>query len=346
MKLKKKDGLPMLPVPDSGPYQLQPARCKSKLTPEEALERFSNPIDDAESNTFVGEQKFDGIRYLWQIAPGREKHNFLTSRRISEVTGKFVQKEDKVPLFRDVEIPALKGTVFDGEITGGKMSSDTQHEMAEGRGTYNVWDVLVDKGRDVRSLPLWARWEILVGYLALLPDKIAERINLVQSYDNLKKLNKEMQETDSEGFVVKLLDKPYGEGWFKVPYDGFLEDCVIIGYEPSLEGKYANKGWIGAITVGQWVPQWFAKTLKTKPYNVVIGGLALVEVGTCSGFDDKLREKLSDPKQQKLHMNQVIEIKYKMRFENTGRFRHIRFSRFRHDKNASECIWTPKKPVK
>ena len=346
MKLKKKDGLPMLPVPDSGPYQLQPARCKTKLTPEEALKRFSNPIDDIGSNTFVGEQKFDGIRYLWQIAPGNEKHNFLTSRRISEVTGKFVQKEDKVPLFRDVEIPELKNTVFDGEFTGGKMSSDTQHEMAEGRGSYNVWDILVDKGRDVRSLPLWARQELLVDRLRALPSSIEGRVNMVEGWSNLSELNKEMQETDCEGFVVKLLESSYGEGWIKVPYDGFLEDCVIIGYEPSLEGKYADKGWIGAITVGQWVPQWFANKVKAKPVKLKKSGLALIEVGTCSGFDDKLREKLSNPVEQARHKYLAVEIKYKMRFENTGRFRHIRFSRFRHDKNSSDCIWTPKKPVK
>jgi ATP-dependent DNA ligase len=347
MKLSKaKVGIPLLPVPDSGPYQLEPARCKTKLTPEEAIEQFPYTPDD-QSQTFVGQQKFDGIRYLWQIRPGYVKKNFLTSRRISKVTGKFVQKEDKMPVFRDVHLPLLKGCVFDGEIAGGNLSSDTQHEMSEGRGTYHVWDILIDRGRDIRKLPLWARQEILVDRLGReLPSEIAERVEIVESYADLVSLNESMQESDAEGFVVKKLDAPYGEGWIKVPYDGFLEDCVIIGYEPSLEGKYANKGWIGAITVGQWVPQWFANTLKTKPVKLTKSGLALIEVGTCSGFNDKIREKLSNPVEQARHKYLAIEIKYKMRFEKTGRFRHIRFSRFRHDKNASECIWTPKKPVK
>lgn len=346
MKLPKaKVGIPVLPVPDSGPYQLEPARCKTKLTPDEAIERFPASPDDPDTS-YTGQKKFDGIRYLWQIRPGKTTHNFLTSRRISKTTGKFVQKEDKMPAFRDVHFREAQGCVFDGEVTGGNLSSDTQHEMSEGRGHYNVWDILVDKGRDVRDLPYWARWEILTDRMQHVPDEIADRVDLVEWYHDLESLNKEMQESDAEGFVVKKLDAPYGEGWIKVPYDGFLEDCVIIGYEPSLEGKYANKGWIGAITVGQWVPQWFANTLKTKPIKLTKSGLALIEVGTCSGFNDKIREKLSNPVEQARYKYLAIEIKYKMRFEKTGRFRHIRFSRFRHDKNASECIWTPKKPVK
>lgn len=320
------------------PLQINPAKCKKKLTPK-AVRRKQW------ANNYIAEPKLDGIRYLFHIY---NNGSYLTSRRISKQTGKFVEKQDKVPWLRDMKFgPQLHGTILDGEIQGGGLSSDTQHLMASdpGKCKYHVWDILFYQGEDLREKPAKERRHYLQKFFAALESiksPFRKNIQLVKQCQPIVGLLNEVEKKGGEGIVIKDVTALYGDGWTKVPFED-KADAFITGFLPSEEGKYADKGWIGAIEVAQFLPMVClppgqnSRIRKTIPH--LRSGFVAVVVGTISGFDDELRRKLSDPKEQKKHMGRIIEIEYKEKMPKTFRYRHIRFGRWRHDKNIFECVW-------
>src|ERR1051326_1361044 len=141
-------------------FQIEPASCKGGALTFESVFQAT----DEELKGLVAEEKFDGLRYLLQIRPNGSRINYLTSRRISVVTGKYVEKQDKVPFIRDYKFECRGESVLDGEFVSEGISSDTQHSMALGKGEYHCWDILRYRGRDVRSLSLETRREMLLDY--------------------------------------------------------------------------------------------------------------------------------------------------------------------------------------
>ena len=119
-------------------YQIHPASCEGKISVDDISK------GDHDGNPAIAtEEKLDDVRYLLQIRPQGSSSNYLTSRRISKVTGEFVEKQDKLPHIRDFPFPDwLVDTVIDGGIHGEGISSDTVHEIALGNGSYTCWDVL------------------------------------------------------------------------------------------------------------------------------------------------------------------------------------------------------------
>jgi len=126
----------------------------------------------------------------------------------------------------------------------------------------------------------------------------------------------------------------YGDpsSWVKIkPAESY--DVVIVGYQAASEmsikvdgtlspTKYHQKGWIGALELGKFVPIGDG------------GGGGYEFIGTCSGFDEETRQYLSENKEECFH--QVIEVRAQERLPS-GALRHPRFVRFRHDKNPNEC---------
>ena len=62
----------------------------------------------------------------------------------------------------------------------------------------------------------------------------------------------------------------------------------------------------------------------------------MLQVGDCSGFDEQLREYITNNKERLL--GTVIEVKAQEVLK-TGKLRHPRFNRFRRDKSLEMCIW-------
>ena len=113
------------------------------------------------------------------------------------------------------------------------------------------------------------------------------------------------------------------------------------GYKP-LTKFYYNK-WVGNMKFGVLIsPEEINNLPKNKTFDfdyTTIDGKsqAILLVGECSGFDDELREKMSNNSEfKRLH---VIEVKCNEIFKDTGRLRHPRFLRFRPDKDISECTY-------
>lgn len=91
--------------------QFTPARAKKKLLIAELQPKHLQLYD---------EQKIDGERYVIHSDVGGPFRNACTSRRESEVTGRMVEKTDRVPHLMELDLPS--GSLFDNEfVSSGDM---------------------------------------------------------------------------------------------------------------------------------------------------------------------------------------------------------------------------------
>jgi ATP-dependent DNA ligase len=324
-------------------YQIDPARCKKAMNFEQCTEALKK--GGRLRFSMKAEIKYDGIRYLWQIRPNGAKHNYLTSRRTSDVTGEKVEKQDKVPFLRDYEGEIGPDTIFDGEIVCDGISSDTQHEMVSGNVRYKIWDILMFEGYDLSELTESQRRK----FLERVKPKLPKGVSVVKQYKPEEALSL-AKEKGLEGIVIKDPQAKYGEGWIKVKQEKHA-DVVIWGYEETKSADWKRKGWIGAVLFGQWkpskkvmaapVPLHYTKT-PPQPGDTMImkgNGYRFVDMGRASGFTQDVRQDISE--NENYYKGKVIEIEYQQRFP-TGKFRSPRFNRFRHDKNATDCVYDSK----
>jgi ATP-dependent DNA ligase len=318
--------------------QIMPARCKHSLTLDQARKQWRK-IDPR----YIYEVKEDGNRYLLQVRPNGSKQNFLTSRRISKLTGELVEKQDRLTKVRDYKFPKeWSGVIFDGEWTGGADSNETAHAIAQGAGTFVVWDIIHNGESDITNLNLIVRRNLLKSlrpFFAPWMEPIWSTHNPIEAFAYVR-------EHRLEGLVRKNLLAPYGIDWTKAKAE-FTYDVVVWDYEDTKSADWQAKGWIGAVKFGQWRRTRFIDsdwnpwtpggpapnpgeiaTFKGKAYE-------FVDCGRCSGMTQAVREEISDNKM--VYRGDVIEITCKKRFES-GKFRHPEFSRFRPDKSNIECI--------
>lgn len=86
--------------------QFTPARAKKKLEIDELT---------AVHASYLTDQKIDGERYILHTEVGGPFRHGLTSRRQSEVTGRFVEKTDRVPHLTNIDGLPPK-SLFDNEL--------------------------------------------------------------------------------------------------------------------------------------------------------------------------------------------------------------------------------------
>lgn len=288
-------------------------------------------------NTFV-ERKLDGHREKLHIFVDG---NRFDSRRQSVNGGLYVEKSDSAPHIRDYLMPELDGTILDGEMCAGSDSNATAHALGSQATDeekqsirYVVFDIIYFKGQDIRHKPDSVRrglLEICFAKTRLGGAPFIQLINRPESMtpDEKKQVLITALIRGEEGVMIKDTSKPYGKGWTKVKREARF-DVVITGYtDPKATSKkkgdveetvtkYAARGWIGAVTFGQY------------------RNGKLVDCGQTSGFSDDVRQLLSENKEA--FIGRVIEISAQERFK-TGFFRHPRFERFRDDKNAVDCVY-------
>jgi len=319
-----------------------------QIEPGKARAKFNSKMWT--SDRWVSEPKIDGSRYLMHVGIGGSR---FTSRHESKKTpGMFTEKTDNIPHLRDLlknenlDVD-LSGCVFDGEIIRGGDLLSKSSEVTKIMGSlpekaiqiqqdlgfvdYYVFDILYDKGNDIRHLPYESRRNILVDYLSDIADP-KKHFNIIPvERQDKERFFQEIIEAGGEGVILKDSQAPYAQGWAKVKRKATF-DVVITGFENPTQitkkvsgeestSRFYENGWIGAIVFGQYFQG------------------KLIDFGSCSGMDDALREEISLNKEK--YLGKVIEIECQERIPKTGRFRHPRFLRFRPDKNLCDCTYRP-----
>lgn len=275
------------------------------------------------------EEKLDGSRYILQWdAKGKP---CLTSRRLSVVTGKLVDKTENLRGYVVKDCPELANTILDGEIVGGCNFGDTvslmgssaehaQELLSSGMEVnYYLFDILKYKGMDFVKVKMdfisrraWLEKAIAIPKIRNPYWKVITQMpNNKSSFDTIIKKG-------GEGVILKSIWGIYEEGirsadWIKVKkvetYDG-----VIIG---AIKGTGKYKNTLGSLRIGQY------RCGK------------LVEVATISGMNDAQRDNFW--KHIKNYNRKVVEFSAQM--TTKCRYRHPRYSRLRPDKSPKDCIF-------
>lgn len=127
-------------------------------------------------SSYILEEKFDGTRalvyFLCQEDVSDNEIGFcrVFSRRVSKKTGFYVENTDSLPQIKEIDVPALDGTILDGEmfINGlpfREVSSTLnclwdkaiERQIEKGFISFHAFDILYYKGIDLRRLPLERR---------------------------------------------------------------------------------------------------------------------------------------------------------------------------------------------
>ena len=185
------------------------------------------------------EWKWDGIRAQLVRRAGEV---WIWSRGEELVTDRFPEVRDQARKLPD-------GTVLDGEILAwkegplsfgtlqrriGRLKLTKKH-LEEAPVTFMAYDLLEERGKDLRERPLSerrARLEEVVRELFPLSATVAG------SWDDLAALRETSRERHVEGFMLKRLSSPYRTGrkrgdWWKWKIDPYTVDAVLIHAQPG-----------------------------------------------------------------------------------------------------------------
>lgn len=299
-----------------------PSRCTAKLP------------DDLSKEYLIAEEKLDGSRYVLYIGGdpyGRSTPNALLSRRVSTVDNKHVDRTQNLPHITAKTYAGLEGTILDGEVqatdfletnsimnSGPKLAVDKQFHI--GPCTYHVFDVMFFRGKDVRGLALDQRRKILEAVVERMNNEHVKTIEQIKG-DLTQYFNKIVAK-GGEGIIVKDTRQGYGSGWAKMK-KSYDVSVVVSGWHPGKPGtKYKNM--VGSLLL-----------------SVYHEG-KLLEVGRASGFDEVIRNNLTDNFEE--YRGKVIDVfvqeiqdSKRSASNPVGRFRHATFHRFRDDVNAEDC---------
>jgi bifunctional non-homologous end joining protein LigD len=170
--------------------------------------QIRDPFDHPD---FLFELKQDGFRALAHVTP---RDCQLVSRR-GNVYKSFRDLSDSL---RSLDYEA----VLDGEIvildkTGRPQFYDLLRR--HGEPVFYAFDCLMLNGRDLRSLPLLERKEILRGIVNDHPRILVAR-HVERNGCDLFRL---VCEQDLEGIVAKRKNGAYGEDWFKIRNPGYTQ---------------------------------------------------------------------------------------------------------------------------
>lgn len=217
---------------------------------------LASPIDvekfaQAPMENWQAEWKWDGIRAQMIHRAGE---HFIWSRGEDLITHQFPEFAEPLQ-----ELP--DGTVLDGEIVcwDGQRPMNFNHLqkrlgrkrvgpklMADNPVHFLAYDLLEDKGQDLRHQPLHQRRQRLT---ALLDAVAATNMSYSQTvefatFEQLQTLREQSRQHQAEGLMLKALDSPYLVGrkrghWWKYKVDPMTLDAVLI-YAQAGSGKRAN----------------------------------------------------------------------------------------------------------
>jgi len=211
-----------------------PLMSPAFVTPMKAVLTSERPA----GSEWVFERKLDGIRCLAVKDGGRTR---LYSRNELSLNERFA------PLAAALDADPARGFVLDGEAVAFVGGRDRFGAGEDGELFYYVFDVLVAEGRDLRSLPLESRREVLEGVLRWGgPLRMTEQLR----GDGAALLDDACRE-GWEGLIAKRLGTPYvstrSRDWLKLKCTRSQE--LVIGGFTAPRGSRTD---LGALLVGHF----------------------------------------------------------------------------------------------
>lgn len=189
-----------------------------------------------DSEDFIYQLKWDGVRMLAYCGKNQVE---LINKRLNNRTAQYPELQALTSLLHG------KQAVLDGEIVAFKDSrpnfpavmrrdnARTEKSIAmlfkEVPVSYIIFDLLWDKDKDLRGLPLMERKQRLQD---LLPPQ--DGIHIIEDFPSGSSLFTAVQAANLEGIVAKRKASPYLAGkkhrdWFKIK-NRRRQTCVIGGY--------------------------------------------------------------------------------------------------------------------
>jgi len=284
----------------------------------------------------VMETKYDGCRYRMVIEDGQV---ILQSRRISKKTGKFVEKQDRVPHLFAKDLSQWNGTIIEGEVIAGDGCECTSSDVVSimgcdadkaimrqektGKLHWVMFDILYYKGEDVRMKFESQRRSYLyqfdndfhMCYSHIKGNKNYFSVSDRFSAKDLKTQYDALIRAGYEGGMMKDTTAVYGKGWYKVKKVVDL-DVIGTGFIPG-KGKYA--GQIGAVTFG------------------VLTDQGMEEISQAGGMDDETRKWMTENTLKVIGQPFAILAQEITKNKTGYSVRHPRFVRMRPDINKSDC---------
>jgi DNA ligase-1 len=218
---------------------------------------------------YAAEWKWDGIRVQIVRAGGETR---LYSRAGDDITRSFPEVAASFASDAVVDGELLVKGAFQGaEEHGGGAGSFNALQQRLGRKVVSqrmlsdypafvrLYDVLIDRGEDLRSLP-WsdrrARLEALVP--SLDPDRF-DLSALIEAgtFEELEEIRAGARDASIEGVMLKRRDSPYVPGrrvglWYKWKRDPLTADCVMM-YAQRGSGKRSS--FYSDYTFGCWTEE-------------------------------------------------------------------------------------------
>jgi DNA ligase 1 len=225
-----------------------------------ALEQEPAALGDRAS--WQAEWKWDGIRAQLIRRAGQ---TFLWSRGEELLNGRFPEVEELAAF-----LPP--GTVIDGELLPWRDDAPLPFAQmqrrigrkAPGRKILTevpvvlvAYDLLEERGEDIRTLPLSERRRRLEAIVRALPTGASIRLSPVvpaDGWDELADARRGARELGAEGLMLKQAESAYGVGrrrgdWWKWKVDPLSVDAVLIYAQP---GSGRRAGLFTDYTFGVW----------------------------------------------------------------------------------------------
>lgn len=304
--------------------QIEVARAKKKILDADDLFRIAN-------RNFYAEEKLDGARNKLHT---HKYGNVIDSRRLSVVTGKYVDNTEKLTHLARLRLPP--NWVLDGEVileTEGESINSCikttallnsipekalELQQKYGHAVFYAFDVLFADGEDVRHLPQKDRRELLFKFMNYinspylkLPPACFEPEKFLEFYEGIVK-------SGGEGIILKDVRLPYNHAraWYKMKkyYD---MDVVTTGMVEWGKGQF--EGLAGSVGFGLYSSDG-----------------RLIPVGFCSGFTLQQREEVTRWYNKGLLAGRVFTIRC-WGLTPKDVLRHPQFMTWRVDKAPHEC---------
>ena len=302
----------------SEPEPITPMKLKK-------VESIDDVLKDYASEDLIIQIKFDGWKTMGIKKDGKVR---LYTRRANEFTENVPEVVDQLDKLMPDNSFILGELVWEDK-TGKQSISDIQtiassspekahKKIKEGGGKviFYVYDLLWENGENITKQKYIERYSALKGIV----DK-KENINIVDNYTWVEK-DKAMKDAVSrgaEGIVIKPKDSEY-------KYAALGENEPIGDWYKYKKGV---KSHIDEVILNKYHKDTDKLIFPAYQYK----GKELFEVGNLSGMNKEDEAKIK--KDIDFGKEVVVEVTYQERMES-GKFRHMGWSRFRNDKSVKE----------
>jgi len=207
---------------------------------------------------WIVEEKYDGHRLIVQVAhlhiwgAAKPESNVIAwtrPRQHAGATGK-TMLERPLPSHLIKQLKVLPTGTYDGELVGGRTSTDVSRLDVQASLRFVVFDVLQHEGADQMSRPLDQRRRLLAAIFRQDDVDACEHLMIstairVTCQDDVTKFVTEVWTQGGEGAILKRRAAPYQPGkrspdFIKVK-KLFTEVMTVVGFEAT-RGKVMNRG--------------------------------------------------------------------------------------------------------